>query len=143
MSTLYDRDFYAWTQEQAILLQKHNWEQIDLANLIEEIQTLGRQERKELRNRLGVLLGHLLKWQFQPQRRSNSWVATIKEQRRRIIDLLEESPSLQSYLEEALQVGYADGIDLAVQETNLPYETFPTFSPYTLEQALDAEYLPE
>jgi hypothetical protein len=143
MSTLYDQDFYAWTQEQAILLQKHNWEQIDLANLIEEIQTLGRQERKELRNRLGLLLGHLLKWQFQPQRRSNSWVATIREQRRRIIDLLAESPSLQSYLEEALQVGYADGIDLAVQETDLPYETFPTISPYTLDQALEAEYLPD
>lgn len=131
MSTLYDQDFYAWTQEQAILLQKHNWEQIDLANLIEEIQTLGRQERKELRNRLGLLLGHLLKWQFQPQRRSNSWVATIREQRRRIIDLLEESPSLQSYLEEALQVGYADGIDLAVQETNLPLRYIPNiFSLY-------------
>lgn len=142
MNTLYNIDYYAWTQEQAKLLKERNWEKIDVDNLIEEIENLGRQERKDLRNRLGILLGYLLKWQYQPKYHSNIWQATIREQRRRIIGLLTESPSLQPYFEEILQVSYEDGIDLAVRETNLPYSTFPVACPYTLEQTLDAEFLP-
>jgi hypothetical protein len=69
---LYESDFYAWTQEQAKLLHKGAWECLDIPNLVEEIESLGRQERQELRNRLGVLLGHLLKWEFQSERRSKS-----------------------------------------------------------------------
>ena len=71
MKSLYETDFYAWTQEQALLLRSQTWEQLDTVNLIEEIESLGRKERQELRNCLGVLLGHLLKWQYQPQCRSN------------------------------------------------------------------------
>ncbi len=143
MRTLYNSDFYAWTQEQARLLKETKWDLVDVVNLIEEIETLGRQERRELRNRLGVLLGHLLKWQYQSENRSNSWLATIREQRRQIEMLLQESPSLQPYLEEALQTGYEDGIDLAVRETNLPYKTFPETCPYALRQVMDAQFLPE
>ncbi len=72
---------YAWTQEQVRLLQQHVWTQLDVANLIEEIESLGKQQRQELRNRLGMLLGHLLKWQFQAEARIKSWFATIREQR--------------------------------------------------------------
>lgn len=143
MNNLYETDFYAWTQAQVKILTEQKWQQLDLVNLIEEIATLGRQERKELRNCFGVLLGHLLKWQYQPENRSNSLMAAIREQRRRIINLLQESPSLKSYLEEALQIGYEDALDLAVRETNLPYTTFPATSPYTLEESLDAEFLPK
>lgn len=141
MST-YDTDFYAWTQAQAQHLKAGKWEHLDLENLVEEIESLGRQERQQLMNRFGVLLGHLLKWQYQPDYRSHSWQATIREQRRKILRLLKANPSLQPFLLEALQLGYEDGIDLAIQETNLPEETFPATCPYTLDQALDAEFLP-
>ena len=140
--TSYNTDFYAWTKEQAQSLKAGQWAQLDIENLVEEIESLGRQERQQLINRLGVLLGHLLKWQYQPNYRSHSWQATIREQRRRLRRLLEANPSLQPYLPEALQAGYEDGIDLAIQETNLPEETFPATCPYTLDQALDADFLP-
>lgn len=78
---LYETDFYAWTQKQVSLLKVRQWDQLDTLKLIEEIEALGRKERQELRNRLGMLLGHLLKWQFQPEKRSNSWLGTIREQR--------------------------------------------------------------
>jgi len=141
--TSYNTDFYAWTIEQAERLKTGQWEHLDIENLVEEIESLGKREKQELRNRFRVLLGHLLKWQYQPDQRSNSWRSTIREQRRRIIQHLEENPSLQPYLPEALQAGYEDGVDLAIQETNLPEESFPTICPYTLDQALDAEFLPD
>lgn len=142
MNNLYETDFYAWTQQQAKLLKIKAWDELDAANLIEEIESLGRKERQELRNRLGILIGHLLKWEYQPQYRSNSWLATIKEQRRRLQDLLLENPSLQPYLAEILDRAYQDGVDLAVRETNLPYETFSPTCTYMLEEVLNAEFLP-
>lgn len=142
MTNLYETDFYAWTQQQAKLLKTQAWDQLDTANLIEELESLGRKERQELRNRLGILLGHLLKWQYQPQHRSNSWLATIREQRREIQILLLENPSLKPYLIEAIELAYQSGIDLAVRETDLPYEMFPSTCTYMLEQVLNAEFLP-
>ena len=118
MNTLYNSDFYGWTKTQAQLLREEKWEILDKLNLIEEIETLGRQERRELTNRLALLLGHLLKWQHQPEKRSNSWLATIREQRTQINRILADSPSLKSYLEEAFSLSYQDGINLAVKETN-------------------------
>jgi hypothetical protein len=141
MNTLYEADFYAWTQEQAKLLRAQQWDLVDVENLVEEIETLGRQERRELRNRLTILLGHLLKWRFQPEKRTNSWLATIREQRREVATLLQENPSLKSYLDEALHLAYQSGVDLAVRETNLPHESFPGACPYLLEQALSDESL--
>ena len=102
---------------------------------------MGKREKQELRNRLGILIGHLLKWEYQSNKRSNSWKATIREQRRRIKELLEENPSLKSYLSEAMISAYQDGIDLAIQETNLPDTTFPSENPYSISQILDPDYL--
>ena len=141
-SQLYETDFYAWTQEQAKFLRDRNWENVDILNLVEEIESLGKQERQELRNRLGILLGHLLKWEFQPSHRSKSWVATIREQRYRILELLAESPSLKPYLPEALSKAYEYGLALAVRETSLDYKDFPSECLYSLEQVLDADFLP-
>lgn len=143
MTKLYNVDFYAWTQEQANLLRAQKWEQVDIENLVEEIESLGRQERRELVNRLAVLLGHLLKWQFQPEKRGNSWLATIREQRRQATTLLQENPSLKPQLPEILQSAYEGGIDLAVRETDFDYETFPETCPYALQQILSADFLPE
>ncbi|MEH2192530.1 MAG: DUF29 domain-containing protein [Nostoc sp.] len=140
--SLYETDFYAWTQEQVILLSNEQWSQIDLQNLIEEIQSLGKQQRQELRNRLSVLIGHLLKWQYQPQRRSRSWLATLRIQRLDIAELLEENPSLKPYLEEALRKAYLKGVELAVGETDLPNRTFPVECPYSLVEIVDYDFYP-
>lgn len=139
---LYEIDFYAWTQEQIGLLKAHQWEQLDAANLIEEIETLGRKERQELRNRLGILLGHLLKWQFQSEKRNNSWLGTIREQRIQIKLLLKDSPSLKSYLAEIFFAAYELGLALAIRETQLGEQIFPEVCPYTVEQTINPDFLP-
>jgi Domain of unknown function DUF29 len=141
-SNLYNEDFYAWTQEQALLLQNHQWSQLDLANIIEEIESLGRQERRELINRLSILMGHLLKWQYQSQLRSRSWLTTIDLQRLEIADLLADNPSLKPELEAALERSYLKAVKLAVQETNLSQRTFPEDCPYPLAEMLDDRFYP-
>lgn len=138
----YEIDFYAWTQEQAQFLHEGQWHCLDRQHLIEEIESLGRQQRQELRNRLAILLGHLLKWQHQPEKRSRSWLATLRVQRLDIADLVQDSPSLQPYLEEALAQGYRKGVALAVAETGLPWATFPKACPYSLEQILSDRFYP-
>ncbi|NER45183.1 MAG: DUF29 domain-containing protein [Symploca sp. SIO1A3] len=140
--SLYEADFYAWTQEQVSLLRQHQWSELDLLNLIEEIESLGKQQRQELRNRLSVLIGHLLKWQYQTQRRSRSWLATIRVQRRDTLRLLKDNPSLKSYLEDALLEAYENGRDLAMGETDLPEETFPQNCSYSLTEILDNSFYP-
>ena len=139
---LYETDFYAWTQEQAILLRSQKWSHIDLPNLIEEIESLGKQQRQELRNRLSVLIGHLLKWQYQPQHRSRSWLATIRVQRRDTIRLLKDNPSLQPYLEDALPEAYENAKDSAMGETDLPEQAFPIACPYSLSEILADRFYP-
>jgi hypothetical protein len=141
-SHLYETDFYGWTQEQVSLLKTQQWEQLDTVNLIEEIETLGRRERQELRNHLGVLLGHLLKWQFQPEKRSNSWLSTIREQRVQIKLLLQDSPSLKPYLDEVFLTVYELGLALAIRETELGEQVFPEICLYTLGETLNPEFLP-
>ena len=141
-SELYETDFHAWTIEQAQFLREGSWNNLDVTNLIEEIESLGKQERQKLRNRLAILLAHLLKWEFQPSHRSNSWLGTINEQRRRIIELIEENPSLKPYLLEAQEKAYLDGLDLAVQESSISYKVFPSECPYQLNQALDFNFFP-
>jgi hypothetical protein len=124
-TTLYEQDFYAWTQRQAALLRSGLLGELDIENLIEEIESLGRQERQELENRLGILLGHLLKWYYQPEARSKSWRATIEEQRFRIDRLIKNNPSLKLYLPEAIKIGYILGLSLIDQETPLDSRQLP------------------
>jgi hypothetical protein len=145
MSTpdLYETDFYGWTQKQARLLRDGNWELLDINNLVEEIESLGKQQRSELVNRLSILLGHLLKWQYQNEGRSKSWFATIREQRERIIEHIDENPSLKPYISEAIAKGYRSGRNLAVGETPLNYQDLPDACPYSIEQIIDTEFFPE
>ena len=142
MANLYETDFYSWTQQQVNLLRNQQWHKLDLSNLIEEIESLGRQERAELRNRLSILIGHLLKWEYQPERRSRSWLNTIRIQRLDTSELLEENPSLKPYLQEILPKAYVKGIALASGETNLPVKTFPQNCPYLLEEILSDRFYP-
>jgi hypothetical protein len=140
--SLYESDFYAWTLQQVALLRSQQWTQVDLSNLIEEIESLGKQQRQELLNRLGILIGHLMKWEYQPQSRSRSWLATLRVQRLDILDLLEDNPSLKPYLEEALQKAYLKGVALTVGETNLPEHTFANDCPYDLSEVLSDRFYP-
>ena len=140
---LYDCDFYAWTQEQAALLRSGQWGRLDIPNLVEEIETLGRQERRELVNRLGILVGHLLKWQFQPQQRSKSRIATIIEQRQEVQELIADNPSLKSYLVEAMNKAYQRSVLLVVKETPLSLDDLPDRCPYRLDQVMDPDFYPE
>ncbi|HEY9605641.1 MAG TPA: DUF29 domain-containing protein [Allocoleopsis sp.] len=141
-SELYETDFYAWTQEQAKFIREAKWNCLDTLNLLEEIESLGKQQRQELRNRLAVLLGHLLKWEFQPSHRSKSWFMTIREQRRQLLRLLKESLSLKPYLPEAINDVYESALDLAVLETSLGYRAFPAENPYPIDQVLNSEFFP-
>jgi hypothetical protein len=136
-TTLYEQDFYAWTLQQTDLLRSGKLEQLDVENLIEEIESLGKQQRQELRNRLGVLLGHLLKWNYQPEARSKSWRATIREQRDEVAILLKENPSLKPYLTEAIALGYRQGINLVDRETPLDPEQLPPTCPFSNEDIFE------
>ena len=137
---LYETDFYQWTQEQATLLRQGVWTSLDIENLAEEIESLGRQQKQELRNRLGVLIGHLLKWEYQPELQGKSWKATIWEQRDQVFDILQDNPSLKPYLEEAISNGFRQGISLVVRETPLDFDDLPKECPYTIEQILDPQF---
>lgn len=139
-SNLYETDFYAWTLEQSKLLQISDFKGLDIVNLVEEIESLGKQQRQELENRLVILLGHLLKWDYQPERRSKSWKATIREQRRAIQRLMQANPSLKPYLEEAIAYAYQSGIDLVVRETPLDDQDLPADCQYTPEQIFDPNF---
>jgi hypothetical protein len=141
--SLYTNDFHAWTQEQVNLLKTQQWDTLDTVNLIEELEALGRKERQELRNRLALLLGHLLKWQFPTEKRSSNWLSTIQEQRMQIKLLLQDSPSLKPYLEEVFLTAYELGLALAMRETQLGQQIFPDICPYTCEQTLNSEFLPD
>ncbi|MEN9215781.1 MAG: DUF29 domain-containing protein [Gloeomargarita sp. HHBFW_bins_162] len=134
MSNLYQSDFYAWTITQAKLLAQGQFNQLDIPNLIEEITSLGKQQEQELENRLGILLGHLLKWYYQPELRSKSWRATIRVQRNEIQRHLQKNPSLKSYLREAIAIGYPKGLGLIDQETPLDPEQLPQVCPFSDEQ---------
>jgi len=142
MSNLYKMDFYAWTQEQAELLRHQDWQKLDLENLIEEVESLGKQQRQELRNRLSILIAHLLKWEYQRERRSRSWLATIRVQRRDLLKLIRDNPSLKPYLLEILPEAFENGKDLAVMETNLLYKTFPSVCAYVGEDILNDRFYP-
>ena len=143
MSNTYESDFYAWAMEQAALLRARRFDAADVDNIAEEIESMGRSEKRELVNRLAVLLLHLLKWRFQPGFRSPSWQSTIREQRIRLRDHLDDNPSLKAHLDEALARAYRLAVIRAARETGLQETTFPEAAPDGFEQAVDDAFWPE
>ncbi|NOT85380.1 MAG: DUF29 domain-containing protein [Methylococcaceae bacterium] len=141
-SSLHDRDFYAWTQQQIRLLKSGELVDVDFEHLIEEIEGMGAIERRELTNRLAVLMAHLLKWQFQPSFRGRSWQLTIKEQRQQLQRHLRDNPSLQAKLSEFVADAYLDAILKAAKETGLEESTFPAHCPYPETELLNPEFYP-
>ena len=139
----YDEDYFAWTEEQVRLLRAGEFSRLDAENLAEEMEDMGRSIRRELRNRLAVLTMHLLKWRYQPGHRSPSWSATMREQRRQVADLLDESPSLRGLPVQQLERIYRSAINQALQDTGLPETSFPVDCPFTADQIMAEDFLPE
>ena len=144
MRDLYDTDFYSWTQRQAELIRAGRLSELDLENILEEIESMGRSDYRAIESRLTLLFMHLLKWQFQPEKRQtgHSWERTIKEQRKQISRILRKNPGLKSTIPEMLPVAYQDAIEDAHDETGLPVSTFPNECPWTYEQAMDSGFWP-
>jgi len=138
----YEDDLFAWTQEQAALLRAHAIDGLDWENLAEEIESMGRRDRRELKSRLRVILLHLLKWQAQPDLRGVSWRKTLRTQRREIRDLLQQSPSLRREVPGMMRETYADAVKDAIDETGLRPEVFPKACPYAPDDVLDEDHLP-
>ncbi|PSF37969.1 DUF29 domain-containing protein [Aphanothece hegewaldii CCALA 016] len=138
---LYETDFYIWIETTIKDLKDGNFTNLDRNNLIEELESMGRSEKREIKNRLIVLLTHLLKWNYQVEQRSQSWLNTIKEQRRQIIFLLEDSPSLKLYYQSILTRCYDLARQDAASETRLSLNTFPLESPFTEDEILTKDYL--
>ena len=141
MST-HETDFYTWTQEQAALLRQGRFIEADIDYIAEELESMGASAQGQLESRLGVLLAHLLKWRYQPERRSNSWIGTIREQRRRVARVLRKNPGLKPSLGESIEDAYGDAIGLAMRETNLDEDTFPPECPWSFEQIMNADFWP-
>ncbi|HAX87888.1 MAG TPA: DUF29 domain-containing protein [Cyanobacteria bacterium UBA11370] len=144
-STLYEKDYYLWLENTASLLRDGQLHKLDIPNLIAEIEDMGRRETRTVYSNLKILLMHLLKYRYQPEKRSNSWRTTIEEHRQRIQEAFEDSPSLKNYFTEQWTVGkcYQDAKRLAAKETGLALDAFPSESPFTPEDTLNPDYLPE
>ncbi|WP_035987433.1 DUF29 domain-containing protein [Leptolyngbya sp. KIOST-1] len=143
LSELYDQDYVLWLEMTYQRLAEQRFTELDLPNLLEELGDMGRSEKRALISNLIVVLMHLLKYAYQPQKRSNSWRFTLKEHRRRLQEALKSSPSLRAYLTQNFAECYAEARDLAATETGLDLEVFPETSPFTPEETLDREFLPQ
>jgi hypothetical protein len=132
----YADDFYTWTQEQGARLRSGDVSRLDLENLAEEIESLGRSQYDSLVSLWRVVLLHMLKFDYQPERRSRSWTVSIRTHRNRAADVLEDNPGLKSRLAQAFKRAYRDAREEAAVETGLPLRIFPKDCPYTREELL-------
>ena len=143
MSTRYETDVVAWSQEQAALLRAGRFSEIDIANIVEEIEDVGKSEKRELASRMAVLLAHLLEWKFQPERRGASWQRTIKEQRKALVLHIKGTPSLKVALADPDWIAgtWSDSVAKAAQETQL--DVFPEDCIWSVVQILSPDFYPE
>jgi Domain of unknown function DUF29 len=139
----YETDFYTWTQEQSALLKAGQFSELDLDNLVEEIESMGRSEKRALESRLTVLLQHLLKWQYQPVRRGRSWQLTIKIQRIEFLKVLRDNPGLKTELEQLLTDAYVSAVIKASQETGLDENDFPEHCPWAMADIIKQDFYPD
>ena len=145
MKTSYESDVVAWAKEQAALIRAGQFDQLDLTHIAEEIEDVGKSEQRELASRMAVLLAHILKWKFQPQKRSVSWTLTIKEQRRLLVRRVQKTPSLSPMLSDPEWVDeiWVDAKALAEKETGLDMSTYPEICPWSMTDVLTPDWLPD
>lgn len=142
-ASLYDTDFFEWTQHTAEQLRRRHFDKADIEHAAEEIEDMGKRDLRELNSRTEVLMAHLLKWKLQPRKRSNSWRVTLVVQRREIAAILRDSPSLRPRLIAATSRNYAGAVDRAVAETGIGVNKFPPHCPFSHAEVLDSRFLPE
>ena len=141
-SSLYDQDFMLWIENTVQLLRSQRLTELDLENLIDEVEDMGKNQKHALESNLNILLMHLLKWQYQSVKRSNSWKYSIREHRQRLQKAFRDSPSLKRYCDQVFHDCYQDAKSLAADETGLEINLFPIESPYSLIETLDQDFLP-
>jgi hypothetical protein len=145
LQLLYEQDFYAWVEQTAELLKSRNWEILDLENLIEEVVDLGKSQQRALQSALRLILSHLLKWKYQPEKRSNSWQITITRERLNLDELFPESPSLRRFLNDDkwINTTYQRARREAMVETGLSEDNFPIVCPFAVDEILDLDFYPQ
>jgi hypothetical protein len=143
VKSIYETDFNLWLSETINFLKEGKLDRLDVENLIEEIEAMGRSEKKGLRSNLEQLLMHLLKWKYQSNKRTGSWERSILEHRQRILEDLEDSPSFNPYFDEIFDKCYQNARKYAKAETRLPLNSFPEVCPFTRAEILTPDYLPE
>jgi len=146
LACLYERDYYGWIQQNVHAIRGGRVQEVDWANVAEELEDMGKSEKRALRSQLARLISHLLKWSYQPERRQmsdHSWRATIEHARESVSELLGESPSLKPQLPQLLPQAYRDAVAEVVTQTNLPKRTFPADCPWTLDQMMAEDFWPE
>ncbi len=141
--TLYDSDYFLWSQRQAALIRKLEITGLDAENVAEEIESLGKRDRSKLRSQTRRLMTHLLKWQFQPGRRGKSWKSSMSSAREEIEFILADSPSLKTLFKSELVASYEKARQFASDETGLPMEAFPSECAYAEAQLMDWSFLPD
>jgi Domain of unknown function DUF29 len=143
MATRYEDDVIAWANEQAALLRAGNFAALDLDHIAEEVEDVGKSEQRELESRMALLLAHLIKWAFQPERRGSSWETTIRNQRKAVATRLTKTPSLRSELSDSdwWDVAWGDAVYQAEKETGL--KDLPAECPWQVDQIMDAGFLPD
>ena len=132
----YEEDFAAWLQAQAMLLREGRFEELDTANLAEEVESVGRSEFRSLRSAVWLILVHMMKWDYQPELRGNSWRRTIRDQRKAVRELLDENPSFKSRLQEVVAGAYDGAPDELEKETTIPAHRFPQTCPYSWDEIM-------
>lgn len=141
--SLYDTDFYQWVFHNANLLRQGKFTEIDIDNVVEELESIGRSEKRELRNRLSVLIIHLLKWQYYSENHSKRWITAINFQRMNIELLLEDSPSLKDKIDLTIKEAFESSIIIFEYETETPEQLLPKTCPYTFKQLIDNDFWPK
>lgn len=141
----YAGDIISWANQQAFLLRARQFDQLDIEHLADEIEDVGKSEQRELAHRLAILLAHLLKWEYQPERRGTSWRRTIYEQRKRILRRVQKNPSLNYDLDnsEYWSEIWADALDIATRETGFLYEIFPETCPWNSNEIMNLDWFPD
>jgi len=142
LTSLYDLDYQQWLETTVTYLSDRNFEQIDLEYLVAELESMGKSEKSALESNLVILLMHLLKYKYQPQKQSDSWRNSIVEHRRRILRSFKHSPSLKRYFDQVFDECYIDARQDAKTETQLPLVIFPEICDFSEEEVLDPDFLP-
>lgn len=139
----HDEDFYGWAMTEASLLRQHKWSELDIEHVAEELESMGASEKREIRSRMEQLLKHLLKWQYQSDLQCKSWRNSIRNQRKALLAVIKDNPSLNPTIPEYVKDVYEDALEGAVEETGIYKENFPAQCPYSFEQIMNDEFYPE